>query len=88
MLILLTFAESDGVSHAPSPQPGEREEELTGVKTEKKPLKKKHGRHHRRRPPPSPCIFPQPFLRRHLHDALTNAAFPQLFRSVCPYPGV
>lgn len=39
MLILLTFAESDGVSHALSPQPGRREEELTGVKTEK-PLKK------------------------------------------------
>lgn len=36
LLILLTFAVSDGMSHALSPQPGEREEELLGVKNKKK----------------------------------------------------
>lgn len=56
MLILLTFAESDGVSHALSPQPGKREEELTGVKTRRGLLKKKNMA------PASPSFFPQPFL--------------------------
>lgn len=35
MFILLTFAVSDGMSHALSPRPGKREEELVGVKNKK-----------------------------------------------------
>lgn len=42
MLILLTFAVSDGMSHALSPWPGKREEELVGVKSKK--AFEKHGR--------------------------------------------